>query len=164
MLHTGSLFYHSVALQKVQSCLIAFLRLLLVRFVEMPLVALPTCGCQCHKCPYQRGRVILPGTSHSVRTLVCPGFAAAQENKISHSRLTVDIIYTRWKLTLFCYILVVQPMEVFVDDETKLTLHGLQQYYCKLKDSEKNRKLFDLLDVLEFNQVGCCCLGKVHKT
>jgi ATP-dependent RNA helicase DDX39 len=44
-------------------------------------------------------------------------------------------------------------MEVFVDDETKLTLHGLQQYYCKLKDSEKNRKLFDLLDVLEFNQV-----------
>ena len=44
-------------------------------------------------------------------------------------------------------------MEVFVDDETKLTLHGLQQYYVKLKDSEKNRKLFDLLDVLEFNQV-----------
>lgn len=40
-----------------------------------------------------------------------------------------------------------------MDDETKLTLHGLQQYYCKLKDSEKNRKLFDLLDVLEFNQV-----------
>lgn len=45
------------------------------------------------------------------------------------------------------------PMEVYVDDETKLTLHGLQQYYAKLKDSEKNRKLFDLLDVLEFNQV-----------
>ncbi|XP_031654981.1 ATP-dependent RNA helicase DDX39A-like [Oncorhynchus kisutch] len=35
------------------------------------------------------------------------------------------------------------PMEVFEDDETKLTLHGLQQYYCKLKDSEKNRKLFE---------------------
>ncbi|PFX14091.1 spliceosome RNA helicase Ddx39b [Stylophora pistillata] len=45
------------------------------------------------------------------------------------------------------------PMEVYVDDETKLTLHGLQQYYVKLKDQEKNRKLFDLLDVLEFNQV-----------
>ncbi|EGW15057.1 Spliceosome RNA helicase BAT1 [Cricetulus griseus] len=44
------------------------------------------------------------------------------------------------------------PMEIFVDDETKLTLHGLQQYYVKLKDNEKNRKLFDLLDVLEFNQ------------
>lgn len=40
-----------------------------------------------------------------------------------------------------------------MDDETKLTLHGLQQYYVKLKDNEKNRKLFDLLDVLEFNQV-----------
>ena len=44
-------------------------------------------------------------------------------------------------------------MEVYVDDETKLTLHGLQQYYVKLKDNEKNRKLFDLLDILEFNQV-----------
>lgn len=46
-----------------------------------------------------------------------------------------------------------QPMEVYVDDEAKLTLHGLQQHYVKLKDSEKNRKLFELLDVLEFNQV-----------
>lgn len=44
------------------------------------------------------------------------------------------------------------PMEVYVD-ETKLTLHGLQQYYVKLKDSEKNRKLFQILDDLEFNQV-----------
>lgn len=56
-----------------------------------------------------------------------------------------------------------------MDDETKLTLHGLQQYYCKLKDSEKNRKLFDLLDVLEFNQVRehtslyCCKLMFVFK-
>ena len=58
-------------------------------------------------------------------------------------------------------------MEVYVDDETKLTLHGLQQYYCKLKDQEKNRKLFDLLDVLEFNQVNCSSplwiLWKFHK-
>jgi len=45
------------------------------------------------------------------------------------------------------------PLEVYVDDDKKLTLHGLQQYYIKLKDSEKNRKLFDLLDSLEFNQV-----------
>ena len=47
-----------------------------------------------------------------------------------------------------------QPMEVYVDDETKLTLHGLQQHYVKLQDREKNRKLFDLMDALEFNQVG----------
>jgi ATP-dependent RNA helicase UAP56/SUB2 len=45
------------------------------------------------------------------------------------------------------------PMEVYVDDDSKLTLHGLQQHYVKLKDNEKNRKLFELLDALEFNQV-----------
>mmetsp|Transcript_55098 Transcript_55098/g.61551 ORF Transcript_55098/g.61551 Transcript_55098/m.61551 type:complete len:401 (-) Transcript_55098:196-1398(-) len=45
------------------------------------------------------------------------------------------------------------PMEIYIDDETKLTLHGLQLYYCKLAEAEKNRKLNDLLDVLEFNQV-----------
>jgi hypothetical protein len=49
-------------------------------------------------------------------------------------------------------------MEVYVDDEAKLTLHGLQQHYVKLKDAEKNRKLFELLDVLEFNQVSACIL------
>eukprot|EP00921_Rhytidocystis_pertsovi_P005198 GHVQ01009003.1.p1 GENE.GHVQ01009003.1~~GHVQ01009003.1.p1 ORF type:complete len:471 (+),score=80.84 GHVQ01009003.1:433-1845(+) len=45
------------------------------------------------------------------------------------------------------------PVEVFIDDESKLTLHGLLQYYVKLQESEKNRKLNDLLDQLEFNQV-----------
>ena len=46
-----------------------------------------------------------------------------------------------------------EAMEIYVDDDTKLTLHGLQQYYIKLAEAEKNRKLNDLLDVLEFNQV-----------
>lgn len=46
-----------------------------------------------------------------------------------------------------------QPLEIYVDDETKLTLHGLQQYYVQLAEKEKNRKLNDLLDSLEFNQV-----------
>lgn len=45
------------------------------------------------------------------------------------------------------------PMEIFVDDDTKLTLYGLQQYYIHLTEAEKNRKLNDLLDALEFNQV-----------
>jgi superfamily II DNA/RNA helicase len=45
------------------------------------------------------------------------------------------------------------PVEIYVDDESKLTLHGLQQYYVKLAANEKNRKLNDLLDALEFNQV-----------
>mmetsp|Transcript_11332 Transcript_11332/g.22932 ORF Transcript_11332/g.22932 Transcript_11332/m.22932 type:complete len:345 (-) Transcript_11332:296-1330(-) len=45
------------------------------------------------------------------------------------------------------------PLEVMVDDEAKLTLHGLLQYFIKLGEQEKNRKLTDLLDNLEFNQV-----------
>ena len=36
---------------------------------------------------------------------------------------------------------------------TQLTLHGLQQHYVKLEEKEKNRKLNELLDALEFNQV-----------
>ncbi|KAI9276929.1 ATP-dependent RNA helicase uap56 [Phascolomyces articulosus] len=45
------------------------------------------------------------------------------------------------------------PLEIYVDDEAKLTLHGLQQFYIKLDEREKNRKLNELLDSLEFNQV-----------
>merc|ERR1719408_1033176 len=45
------------------------------------------------------------------------------------------------------------PHEISVDQESKLTLHGLLQYYVKLGEKEKNRKLNDLLDALEFNQV-----------
>lgn len=45
------------------------------------------------------------------------------------------------------------PLEIYVDDEAKLTLHGLQQYYVKLEEKDKNRKLNDLLDNLDFNQV-----------
>uniref|UniRef100_A0A7R9XWM5 RNA helicase n=1 Tax=Prasinoderma coloniale TaxID=156133 RepID=A0A7R9XWM5_9VIRI len=45
------------------------------------------------------------------------------------------------------------PMEVYVDDDSKLTLHGLVQHYITLSENEKNRKLNDLLDALEFNQV-----------
>jgi ATP-dependent RNA helicase UAP56/SUB2 len=45
------------------------------------------------------------------------------------------------------------PCEIYVDDESKLTLHGLQQYYVKLTEQQKNRKLNDLLDALDFNQV-----------
>lgn len=46
-----------------------------------------------------------------------------------------------------------QPLEIYVDDEKKLTLHGLQQHFVRLEESAKNRKLNDLLDSLEFNQV-----------
>jgi len=45
------------------------------------------------------------------------------------------------------------PIEIYVDEESKLTLHGLQQYFVKLTAQQKNRKLNDLLDALDFNQV-----------
>lgn len=52
-----------------------------------------------------------------------------------------------------CRKFMANPLEIYVDDETKLTLHGLQQHYVRLQENEKNRKLTDLLDILEFNQV-----------
>ncbi|KAG8859732.1 Suppressor of the cold-sensitive snRNP biogenesis mutant brr1-1 [Tulasnella sp. 330] len=52
-----------------------------------------------------------------------------------------------------CKKFMTNPLEIFVDDETKLTLHGLQQHYIKLDETAKNRKLNSLLDELEFNQV-----------
>lgn len=45
------------------------------------------------------------------------------------------------------------PFELYIDNDSKLTLHGLKQYYVKLDDSEKIKKLIQLLDDLEFNQV-----------
>jgi len=45
------------------------------------------------------------------------------------------------------------PTEIYINDGSKLTLHGLQQYYVNLPEKAKNRKLVDLLDALDFNQV-----------
>lgn len=52
-----------------------------------------------------------------------------------------------------CKKFMTDPMEIYVDDESKLTLHGLVQHYVMLHEEEKNRKLNDLLDALDFNQV-----------
>ncbi len=41
--------------------------------------------------------------------------------------------------------------EIFIDNESKLTLYGLKQYYLKLDEKEKIKKLTDLLDSLQFN-------------
>jgi superfamily II helicase len=57
------------------------------------------------------------------------------------------------EIRVVCKKFMQNPLEIYVDDEKKLTLHGLQQYYMKLDEKEKNRKLNDLLDSLEFNQV-----------
>jgi ATP-dependent RNA helicase UAP56/SUB2 len=53
-----------------------------------------------------------------------------------------------------CRKLTKNPMEIYVDDQAKLTLHGLLQHYVNLpEEKQKNRKLFDLLDSIDFNQV-----------
>jgi len=57
------------------------------------------------------------------------------------------------EIRVTCKKFMANPLEIFVDDETKLTLHGLQQHYVKLDENAKNRKLNELLDTLEFNQV-----------
>lgn len=42
---------------------------------------------------------------------------------------------------------------MLVDDESKLKLHGLLQYYIKVDEPTKLKKLIQILDTLEFNQV-----------
>ena len=50
------------------------------------------------------------------------------------------------------------PVEFYIDCESKLPLHGLKQYYITITPAQKNRKLNDLLDALEFNQGSCARL------
>jgi len=45
------------------------------------------------------------------------------------------------------------PFEIYIDNETKLTLHGLQQYVLRIPEAEKTRKLTDLIDSIELNQM-----------
>ena len=44
------------------------------------------------------------------------------------------------EIRLVCKKFMQDPMEIYVDNESKLTLHGLQQFYIKLDEKEKNRK------------------------
>ena len=46
-----------------------------------------------------------------------------------------------------------KPVEIIVKEENKEHLEKLQQFYVKLKEDEKNKKLFDVLDAVQFNQV-----------
>ena len=47
---------------------------------------------------------------------------------VSRSALPVSAVLI-WRRSLSC----LQPMEIFVDDEAKLTLHGLVQHYIMLQ-------------------------------
>eukprot|EP01094_Clydonella_sp_ATCC50884_P010632 TRINITY_DN2038_c0_g3_i2.p1 TRINITY_DN2038_c0_g3~~TRINITY_DN2038_c0_g3_i2.p1 ORF type:complete len:443 (-),score=216.29 TRINITY_DN2038_c0_g3_i2:263-1543(-) len=51
-----------------------------------------------------------------------------------------------------CLKFMVNPLEIYINDGAKLTLHGLQQYVVEIGEDKKNRKLVDLLDALDFNQ------------
>jgi len=57
------------------------------------------------------------------------------------------------EMRITCKKFMTDPHEITVEEESKLTLHGLLQHYEKLEEKEKSRKLNDLLDELEFNQV-----------
>lgn len=58
------------------------------------------------------------------------------------------------KIRPICKRFMRDPLEIFSDiGQEKLTLHGLQLYYIKLSEAEKNRRLNDLLDELSYNQV-----------
>lgn len=52
-----------------------------------------------------------------------------------------------------CKKFMTEPHEITVESQSKLTLHGLLQYYVQLEERQKNKKLIDMLDSLEFNQV-----------
>lgn len=43
--------------------------------------------------------------------------------------------------------------EVFVDSDTKLTLHGLQQFYLNIDEDKKNRKLIEIIERIAYKQI-----------
>ena len=46
-----------------------------------------------------------------------------------------------------------KPVEIIVNEENKDHLDKLRQFYVNLTEEEKNKKLFDILDLIQFNQV-----------
>lgn len=54
-------------------------------------------------------------------------------------------------IKLICRKFMKNQTEVLIENESKLTLHGLKQYYVMLENKDKITKLIDLLDQLQFN-------------
>jgi len=52
-----------------------------------------------------------------------------------------------------CRLFLRNKIEVIIDDDRNLTLHGLQQFYIELNEKEKNRKLYELLKELHYVQL-----------
>ncbi|KJH52082.1 DEAD/DEAH box helicase [Dictyocaulus viviparus] len=112
--------------------------------------------------PQEKQVMMFSATLPKELRIVCKKFMQDERSSVSDASLFrwtgiigAEDVIARFKgnLRISAYFFVLQPMEVYVDDEAKLTLHGLQQHYVKLKEVEKNRKLLELLDLLEFNQV-----------
>lgn len=50
-----------------------------------------------------------------------------------------------------CRMYMKNPKEIFIDQEKNLTLFGLKQFYVRLEEDQKIKKLIQLLDDLDFN-------------
>ena len=44
------------------------------------------------------------------------------------------------------------PLEIYVDQQSKLTLHGLVQHYITVAEKDKSKKLVEILDTIDFHQ------------
>ena len=58
------------------------------------------------------------------------------------------------EIKLTCRKFMRNQTEVLIENESKLTLHGLRQYYVKLDEREKIAKLMDLIDNNEMTDAG----------
>jgi len=56
------------------------------------------------------------------------------------------------QIALVCKRFMTNPEEIFIDSGEKLILEGLTQYYVKVPEEKKNRRLAELLDSINFNQ------------
>ncbi|KAK1348267.1 DEAD/DEAH box helicase [Hamiltosporidium tvaerminnensis] len=52
-----------------------------------------------------------------------------------------------------CLLFLNQPHEVYVGDESKLTLHGLKQLYLNVSEENKKQKLEQILDTRNYSQL-----------
>nr|BAH29724.1 DEAD box ATP-dependent RNA helicase [Dicyema japonicum] len=73
--------------------------------------------------------------------------------KTPHSKQVIMFSATLPKsIRPVCLKFMKDPLEIYIDDESKLTLHGLQQYYAKIDENAKTRALSNLLESLSVNQ------------
>ncbi|KAG2390058.1 DEAD-box ATP-dependent RNA helicase [Vigna angularis] len=107
-------------------------------------------------------QAIFKMTPHDKQVMMFSATLSKEIRPVCKKFMQDDILYLSWLMVgggLLVYSgnvparVLKSPMEIYVDDEAKLTLHGLVQHYIKLKEEEKNRKLNDLLDALDFNQI-----------